>query len=376
MFNINSINNFRMEDLFVNSTEKSAVSENVIDKPGDRELTIVNFYEDKNRLLETPFVNQGDIFDDKKNLICKGLPISKELLSWDQIDTLLDEAREKQLRVRAFLEGSLIRIFFHNDKWNIATSRKLNAFYSKWGSMTSFGELFENYLKKDFNSNLELFYESLNPTLNYYFLFTSESVYYIHPSSKSSLKLLQIMNKEGQLVLDSDLEQFGVARLEYMDKNILKQKYISNEVFGVVLENENERYTLFSENYNICKKLYGKQKFLAQRILELMGDEQQKFDYMHYFPDSKKYFQLVQDEINLFCKKAHRTYVQRYIQKNFVEVEPNLNHFVKSLHQNFKENRKPTFLADVLKFFHSKSVESKFSYIRRYLPTNIGGKLL
>lgn len=376
-----------MEDLFVNSTENTTTdasntystidtnpSTNETNQNGN--LSIVNFYDEKNRLLDTPFVNQGDIFDEKKNLICRGLPISKELSDWNQVDLLLEQKKESGLKMRSFIEGSLIRIFYYNEKWNIATSRKLNAFNSKWGSITSFGELFDNYLKKDFNSNLELFYESLNTNLNYYFLFTCESVYYIHPSSKTSLKLLQIFDKEGKLVYNSELEQFGITRLDYIDKEQLKQQYVSNQILGVVLENENERYTLFSENYNICKKLYGKQKFLAQRILELMENEQEKFDYMHYFPQSKKYFQIINDEINLFCKKAHRTYVQRYIQKNFVEVEPNLNHFVKSLHVKFKENRKPTFLADVVIFFHSRTVDSKFSYIRKYLPLEIGGKLL
>jgi hypothetical protein len=358
-----------MAELFVNSTENQQTADVV-----EPNLLIINHYDDKNRQLDTPFVNQGDIFDEKRQLVCRGLPISKELQTWQQVETLLDE--KSNLKIRGFIEGSLIRIFYFNEKWNIATSRKLNAFFSKWGSITSFGELFENFLKKDFNSNLELFYESLNPIFNYYFLFTSESVYYIHPSSKSSLILLQIIDKEGNLVLDSDVEQFGITRLEYSSKEDIRQKFEANQVLGVVLENENERYTLFSENYTICKNLYGKQKFLAQRILELMENEQQKFDYMHYFPTSKKYFQLIQDEVNNFCRKAHRVYVQRYIQKNFIEVEPNLNHFVKSLHQNFKENRKPTFLADVIKFFHSKNVDSKFSYIRKYLPIEIGGKLL
>ncbi len=32
------------------------------------------------------------------------------------------------------IEGTLIRIFYFNDKWIITTHRKLDAFKSKWGS--------------------------------------------------------------------------------------------------------------------------------------------------------------------------------------------------------------------------------------------------
>ncbi len=41
------------------------------------------------------------------------------------------------------IEGTLIRIFYFNDKWIITTHRKLDAFKSKWGSEKSFGDIFK-----------------------------------------------------------------------------------------------------------------------------------------------------------------------------------------------------------------------------------------
>ncbi len=48
-------------------------------------LFIQNFYESKNLELSTPFVVQGNILDENQQIICKGLPISKALLSWENL---------------------------------------------------------------------------------------------------------------------------------------------------------------------------------------------------------------------------------------------------------------------------------------------------
>lgn len=331
-------------------------------------LFIQNFYDSKNLELSTPFVVQGNILDENQQIICKGLPISKELLSWENI---VEKYQEQKYFIRPFYEGSLLRVFHYSDKWNIATSRKLDAFQSKWGSLTSFGELFQNFLKKEYMMSLEDFFNSLKTEFVYYFLFTSESVFYIHPSSSSSLKLFFILNKNGERVTS---EKEFVPYIEYLSFDSIHQKYLNNELLGVVLENESERYTLFSQNYEKRKKLYGTKKYLAQRILELLENNAERTEYTQYFPEAKKYFQMVEFELRYFCKKVHKTYMQRYIQKNFVEVEPAVNHFVKLLHANYKESKKVTNYQHVLDTFKSLSVDSKFCYIRQNLPNEIGGK--
>lgn len=333
-----------------------------------KNLYIENFYETSCISLESPFVVQGNIYDENNNsIVCHGVPVSKDLKNLENLEKVFQNG---SYQARPFYEGSLLRIFYFENKWNVATSRKLSAFESKWGSMTSFGELFEEYLKKDYNTTFELFCESLSIEYNYYFLFTSEAVFYIHPSSSSTLRLMYVKDKNGKLVDDDIL---GVPKFEYFSIQEIKEKFEKNEILGIVLENQNERYCLFSDNYQSKKKIYGNNKFLAARILELSDEEKQKF--LEYFPQSAKYFELIHQAKLAFCKNAHRVYVQRYIQKIFVEVDPSLNHFVKSLHANFKENKKPTYYEDVILFFLNKTPESKFSYLRKYLPKNIGGHI-
>lgn len=332
-------------------------------------LKIQNFNVVSSISLDTPFLIQGNIYDSNQTVVCQGIPICKEVTTYEKLDEIYKSGNN--YKVRPFYEGSLLRVFFHRTKWHVATSRKLNAFESKWGSVSSFGELFEEYLKKDYSTTFDLFCETLCPEYNYYFLFTSEAVFYIHPSSTSSLRLLFIKDKSGNLIEDDIL---GVSKLDYYSLDEIKQKFDKNEILGVILENQNERYCLFSELYDKKKTLYGNNKYLAARLLELSDEE--KKEYIQYFPESVKYFELIHQAKIAFCKNVHRVYVQRYIQKNFVEVDPSMNHFLKSLHSSFKENKKPTYYEDVLLHFINKTHESKFLYLRKYLPKNIGGLIV
>jgi hypothetical protein len=339
--------------------------------PTLRGLRILNHEGDNFIRMGTPFEVQGNIIsEDGGEVVCRGLPISKEVESMQQLKEIYESGN---FQTRPFYEGSLLRFFYYHEKWNIATSRKLDAFKSRWGSLSSFGQLFEIYLREEKNTSITNFEESLDKQYIYYFLFTSKSVYYVHPSTISDLRLLVVMDKKGNRV--SKPEHASFQMISHQPFESLKHLFDDGQILGVVMENEQERYTLFSSSYNEKKRVYGNKNFIAQRILELHGNEQDTQSYISYFPESVTHFKRVSDEIARFCKKAHRTYINRYVQKNFVEVDAPVNHFVKLIHKNYLENKKPTYLSNVVELFYSKPADIQYLYLKSYLPSTIGGKL-
>ena len=58
-------------------------------------------------------------------------------------------------RVFPSYEGTLLRMFFFQDKWFLSTHRKLNAFLSKWSSRDSFGVIFEKAIQNEFDKNTD-----------------------------------------------------------------------------------------------------------------------------------------------------------------------------------------------------------------------------
>lgn len=334
------------------------------------DLNIIVIKDENSILLESPFQIQGNIVDNDGNTVCKGIPISKQVSTLQELQNIYSAGA---YLARPFYEGSLLRVFYYKSRWRIATSRKIDAFHSRWGSLTSFGELFRNYISKELNTTLEGFFELLKTDFIYYFLFTSQSVFYVHPSTSSHLRLLFVLNTSGEKVVDDSISILfdQMASSDYFK---VVSEFLGNQHLGVVLENENERYTLFSADYMENKRLYGSQKILAVRILELRNDPVDTLAYQKAFPQAVEYFKRVNFEIDRFCKKVHRTYITRFVQRNFVEVDGPINHFVKLVHKHYLENKTPTYLTNVTQLFLSQSVDVQYLYLKKYLPAEIGGR--
>jgi hypothetical protein len=333
-------------------------------------LNIIVIKDESSILLESPFQVQGNIVDDDGNTICKGIPISKQVSTLEELQNIYSAGT---YLVRPFYEGSLLRVFHYKSRWRIATSRKIDAFHSRWGSLTSFGELFRDYITKILNTTLEGFFDLLKTDFIYYFLFTSQSVFYVHPSTSSHLRLLFVLNANGEKVVDDSITLI-LDQMVYSDYFEVVSEFLGNQHLGLVLENERERYTLFSADYIENKRLYGSQKILAVRILELKNDPVEALAYQKAFPQAVEYFKRVNSEIDKFCKKVHRTYITRFVQRNFVEVDGPINHFVKLVHKLYLENKRPTYLSNVTQLFLSQPVDVQYLYLKKYLPAEIGGR--
>lgn len=81
-------------------------------------------------------------------------------------------------------EGTLLRVFYLQDKWWVSTHRKLNAFESRWMSQVSFGEMFEEALKCEYEANADfriLLQEATstetNPMLRFFDTLNKEEVH-------------------------------------------------------------------------------------------------------------------------------------------------------------------------------------------------------
>ena len=120
-------------------------------------------------------------------------------------------------------EGTIIRIFNYNNKWYVATHKKLDAFKSKWSSNDSFGMMFKKSLDTIYNfedQNLKNFINNQSDDFNLYQTFLSKL-----DKSKTYLFLLR-NNKDNRIVCDAPTSQlmFHVGTINdnilYFDENI------------------------------------------------------------------------------------------------------------------------------------------------------------
>ena len=63
---------------------------------------------------------------------------------------------KKDIKATECYDGTTVLLFYYNNRWNISTSRCIDAYSSYWNPRKSFGEMFEECLKikmEDFDIN-------------------------------------------------------------------------------------------------------------------------------------------------------------------------------------------------------------------------------
>lgn len=126
------------DDMYMlNFTGKSDLT-----NPVCREANGIILQKDTNKLLHYSFAKTYDGLD--TNVTVQD-PDNGDLFKCDKMDannnTIVKNGQELPFSIQLFTEGSLIKVFYHDFEWKIATSHKINAAFSH-GRDKSFKEMF------------------------------------------------------------------------------------------------------------------------------------------------------------------------------------------------------------------------------------------
>jgi hypothetical protein len=323
---------------------------------------------------DTEFLIQGNIVNESKELVVKGIPVCKELESLDELKEIYVNNSEKY-RLRRFIDGTMIRVFYNEleSKWFVSTNRCLDAKMSKWSNTKSFGEYFyellTNLYHKDekFENEEQLLNKWFNKNFSYYFLIGSKDMNVVENIESDYVYLLNVLDKEFKEVQNYDFIYKLVPEVGF--KDLENEEFVKNENRGFMIENTDMRYVYFVKNYQEKRKSFGNEKYLGLRLIDLMwgNDKQLLDDYLVQYPQHKKFINDINKTKNLFCKEAHILYKRRYIQKQFVKTTPELHYFVKKMYEKYQQDHKPTLLKDIEEKFDEYSKYSKFIFLRNRL---------
>ena len=152
-------------------------------------ITQTAFDETDDLVLYFDSVVNGDIYDKKTNeLICTS---GRQHIVVRGIGNI----HEKVLETYPCFDGTLIRAFYHGDKWHLATRKKINAFNSHWTQSQSFGELFEEISK----TKAEFLNYSLDKKFAYSFLLLSPKVTNVLFNQVAELLFISAYNRKLQV---------------------------------------------------------------------------------------------------------------------------------------------------------------------------------
>jgi hypothetical protein len=89
--------------------------------------------------------SRGIIYDSDQNVVCTSYEYTPEYTvraDSEKYRTALQAATLDQCTMYKAEEGSLLRLFYNENKWHLSTHKRISAFDSKWSSSKSFGEFF------------------------------------------------------------------------------------------------------------------------------------------------------------------------------------------------------------------------------------------
>lgn len=317
---------------------------------------------------------------DTGKILFDTFPYTEEYCSHDDIPLLREEGLE-EWDVYYSMEGCLLRIFWHKDRWFITTNKKLNAFKSRWASRKSFGDMFRDGLvHMNGNENvLETLLDQMDKSLVHLFLvrYNHEnrvvcmaprdmdgSVYFIG-SWNNETKTLDREWRYPIKVHQPTLIREVSTTLEDLVDQVNIQEYQ-----GVILfhKKKNLQLKVYSREYDKLFRLRGNNPNIRFRYLEVRKDHDRKQEFIRLYPLYEDLFLEYEHILYQLAKLIRYYYIQRYIRNKYVTLPKEEYILMKKCHDWYLVNRAENKInvSKVLEILNQEDTLSLYKMIRRF----------
>lgn len=185
------------------------------------------------------------------------------------IKSLLETNR---FTLNLFFIGSIIKLFYYKGKWEIATSKNIEAEKSFWVSKRSFKDLFIEAIEETYSCTFEIFCEKIDPNCAYTYLLQ-------HPENCTIVKVAQpfafILNKVDLETIKETIPDKDSFQLDSSTHDISEQNnYLlyEHDTEGNVIN----RIKLLSTSYQTLKDAFGNHPNIGLRYIECKMEDFKK----------------------------------------------------------------------------------------------------
>ena len=258
-------------------------------------------------------------------------------------------------------EATLLRFYFYNDEWKIATKKCINANKSKWQSNKSFLSLF--YEVYDFFNYKFLEDDSLNKNRNYFFLLSHMENSVVFFNESNTIQHLatfdRTTNEEvNELLIEKKIVNKSILTINLSFDNLMfnikrsKEDNLEIKFEGFVVENGSFRQKILYDKYVYLRELYGNSNSRFFRFLELRKDMEKFKEYITHFDRHRDLFENYEKDIFLYlCKYIHEMYLSNKVYKTNFDIPVHFKRFIYDIHGKYLENRVPITLTDIVDHF-------------------------
>jgi len=345
-----------IKDILINEPYHLKIKEN-------NNLFIVSLKEESN--LDIPLVRDcnGIIVDkDTFEIVCFSFPkIVNNIESHEfiQEDSTIDN---NTFTIESIYEGTLIRLYYHNEKWNLSTKNCIDAYSSRWGSNMSHGEMFQECVDSSFLTHLDI----LDKSLCYSFIL-------IHPENRRCISykdktLIHIQTIDLKTMKEVDIDiGSSIGGIHKSEKNIVK--LTSTNTYESLINTLETKIITSLEGF-ILKDYKGNRKkirtYYYKRLHELFGNYYDRFyhylilrkditkleEFVDNFPHFKNIFIGYENWIIRLALTLDNYYTSIFIRKEYLESPPYLKKIIYDIHKAFLKDRIKTTYEKIVIFIY------------------------
>lgn len=321
----------------------------VLDKKGDLVLLhYVNTY-DKNNKVNEEYLKEigsvrGVIIDTETNkIICKSYPYTQEIICDEETTELSQEIDYANSTFYTACEGTILRLYNYKSTWFLSTHRKIDAYNSYWNG-PSFGSIFDELKADNFT------FDQLDPDWCYVFLMSHNSNRLVYNIPTPQLMLITIYDtsngvfKSPNEINNPTLQgcnyphQLNITNFEELKRESLAMKASDDYTLaGIIVIPNGDNPTpikIINKKYEYYKYIRGNQPNIRARYVYIRGTaEGPVFRQLYFEPEHQIIFNNVENEINMLVIKLHKMYMNRYVGKDFSQLDKEEFIVLKTCHE-------------------------------------------
>jgi hypothetical protein len=291
---------------------------------------------------------------------CNGLILEKDTLNVicaSQYDFESEIPNDCEFLDAEYCEdGTVLRLYYYNDRWCVATRKCIDARISYWSSEKSFDEMFWELFK---DADLT----QLNTKCTYLFILLHNENNHVVKHVKNTLVYTGCIDNEIlEYVDDNIVDRFKIDTLVLPQKLNLSvndsiednyERYFNPFKRGVILrfktKENNIKYMKYDfKSFSYIKDIRGNEPSIRVRYLQLLSEPDRLQIFINYYPEHEFLFEMIYHNINTVCHSIYRIYRETHV-KHYYKIDNTHLYFqtIKQLHAQFKLTNTPITVNDV-----------------------------
>ena len=256
-----------------------------------------------------------------------------------------DEKKVDFVKVEELIDGSVVRLYHHNDKWIVATLRTIDASKAYWQSNKSFSDLFYEC------NNNRINFDKLNKNYIYGFIIQHpENKIVTHYNFPDIIHIMTINREDFKEVeyeielINTELKLLRPKQLIFNDYNqLLKScKQLYHYIPGYLVTLADGTKTKFiAPHYTFVKSLKGNTPKIDVRYLQMRNDKRQVNDLLLYYPELIEMVNIIESNIINEARSLHRKYVAIKIYKQWHDLTSIEKMIIYKIHEKYLQTKNP-----------------------------------